>query len=159
MYYLCTSFQWKWLTPWGVLQVAVRRIIRLVHRRIRTGRDIYRTGCFLFSVSVRVTECRHLCTTFAATWRCGTAGWDAAPHTQTASDLWRIRFTLNRSWEAEIDRMEILESRWTNSFCLYTPKAVSLRVFVQSLPKWQNERIGTKSVKNTKKHTNYEQTQ
>ena len=34
--------------------MAVRRIIRLVHRRIRTGRDIYRTGCFLFSVSVRV---------------------------------------------------------------------------------------------------------
>ncbi len=42
-------------------------LIRLVHRRIRTGRDIYRTGCFLFSVSVRVAGCHHLCTTFAAT--------------------------------------------------------------------------------------------
>ena len=69
MYYPCTSFQWKWLTPWGVLQVAVRRIIRLVHRRIRTGKDIYRTGCFLFSVSVRVAERHHQCTTLAATLR------------------------------------------------------------------------------------------
>ena len=78
------------LTPWGVLQVAVRRVIRHVHRRIRTGRDIYRTGCFLFSVSVRVAECHHRCTTFAATWRCGTARRKQTNRTQTASDLWRI---------------------------------------------------------------------
>ena len=78
------------LTPWGVLQVAVRRIIRLVHRRIRTGRDIDRTGCFLFSVSVRVAECHHLCTTLAATLRCGTAGRKQTNRTQTASDLWRM---------------------------------------------------------------------
>ena len=88
MYYPCTSFQWKWLTPWGVLQVAVRRVIRLVHRRIRTGRDIYRTGCFLFSVSVRVAECHHRCTTIATTLRCGTSGRKQTNRTQTASDLW-----------------------------------------------------------------------
>jgi len=90
------------LTPWGVLQVAVRRVIRLVHRRIRTGRDIYRTGCFLFSVSVRVAECHHRCTTLAATLRCGTTGWDAAPHSQTASVLWRMEVSEMKMHTARI---------------------------------------------------------
>ena len=101
---------WNDFTPWGVLQVAVRCIIRLVHRRIRTGKDIYRTGCFLFSVSVRVAERHHQCTTLAATLRgkwiglpkilfFGKSG--AHPSTPTKTQFWYMYEDSVREAEAD----------------------------------------------------------